>query len=136
NVTYDFFCGVFGNRLKQNELHPVDDLIARQGKFQAAGDARKRYFCEQFNVLRPWPLAFETPAAPENPVATKQRLAASRRQMLDTAEEYQASFAIFDDADTTVVQCQQLINLLKAKVRIQKNNFKQTFASETECRDA
>jgi len=135
-VTYDFYCGIFGSRLKPDELHPVDDLIQRRGQDQQAGEARKRFFGGLFNTLRPWPLTFNFPTAPENAAATKQQLDAARREMLAAAPAYRTAFASYDDADTTIVQSQQLARLMTARVRIQRDHFQRQYASEVECREA
>ena len=52
NVTYDFYCQAIGNHVKPDDLHPVEALLARQGKYQQAGDSRERFFGGQFNALR------------------------------------------------------------------------------------
>jgi Zn-dependent protease with chaperone function len=52
-VTWDFYRGILGPKLKPSDLHPVEDLIGRQEKDQDAFKALNRFFQGAFNVYRP-----------------------------------------------------------------------------------
>ena len=64
NVTWDYYREIFGPAFKPTDMHPLDDLLARQGKEMEANKALGRYFQGAFQVLRPLPIPATRLAAP------------------------------------------------------------------------
>src|SRR5271157_3505198 len=121
---------------KPEDLHPVKALLARQGKDQQAGDARQRFFGGRFNPLRSWHLPEILLQPPQGLIAARKRLEAARQRMLAAHAGYETAYSQYDAADTTILQSRQIGALLVAKVRIQREHFQRSYASEADCRRA
>jgi Zn-dependent protease with chaperone function len=123
NVTWDFYREIFGPQFKPTEMHPTEDLLARQGRELEANKALGRYFQGSFSTLRPLPLAGDAPAAPADPHAclaalkeTRQQFAAARPGFVEALKEY-------DAADTRTIEADQATALLSAKFTIRQGTF-------------
>lgn len=123
NVTWDFYRAIFGPRFKPSDMHPIDDLLARQSKEQEAGKALGRYFQGAFNTLRPLPLPATPPAAPAKPRQCAAELKEARQRMLQLKPAYDKAFAIYDQADTHALEAEQASALLTAGLRARPTDF-------------
>jgi len=130
NVTWDFYRGVLGPQVKPGDLHPVDELLARQGKEIEAGEALGRYFQGAFSALRPLPLPAWEAAAPQNARETTDRMKQARQEMLARKAEYQAAYRAYDEADTHTVEADQAGALLKASFKIEPSAFSQRLVNQ------
>ncbi|HUT94150.1 MAG TPA: M48 family metalloprotease [Thermoguttaceae bacterium] len=123
NVTWDFYRGVFGPQFKPGDMHPTDDLLARQKFEEEAGGALERFFQGAFNSLRPLPLPKEPPGPPADPKRCAAQVKAERQRMLDLKPAYDQAFAVYDQADTHTVEADQATAILKADLRVPPNLF-------------
>ena len=66
-VTFDYYREVFGDELKREDLHPIDELLERQGEEQETFKTLHRYYQAQYSPLRPLSLPRWIIAAPDSP---------------------------------------------------------------------
>ncbi|MBN2024673.1 MAG: M48 family metalloprotease [Pirellulales bacterium] len=103
-ATWDYYRSIFGPRFKPSDMHPVDDLLARQGRDKKDAEALERYFLGPLPLFRPLPLPQKTAGPPAGAKEAVDRLRAARGRMLAMKEEYARSFAEFDKADKRVAE--------------------------------
>ncbi len=123
NVTWDFYRGIFGPGFKPSEMHPIDDLLARQTREQEAQKALGRYFQGAFSPLRPLPLPAMPPGAPDDPRECAARVKAARKRMLELEPAYAKAFAVYDQADTHLLEANQASAVLSAALKVGPTEF-------------
>jgi hypothetical protein len=52
-ATWEFYQEIFGERLRPDEIHPIDELIVRQQQETEAFKALRRYFQDAYSLVRP-----------------------------------------------------------------------------------
>jgi Zn-dependent protease with chaperone function len=122
--TFDFYRQTFGKDFKLADMHPVEQLLARQQKTQEDVKTLGRYFQGTFNVLRPIRLPGLTTDGAD-PREMLARLKQAREQMLLAAPAYAAAFEAYDRADTQLLEAQQADALASARIRVKPNDFSQ-----------
>lgn len=134
--TFDLYRSMFGKRFKLTDMHPVDQLLARQEKTIEDFKSVQRFFQGTFNLLRPLRL----PAASLTRESTGGELAAqlkeARQAMLDRLPAHKALFAEYDQADTHWLEAEAADALLTAQLRIKPEEFKQRMLSLPATREA
>jgi tetratricopeptide (TPR) repeat protein len=123
NVTWDFYRGVFGPQFQPSDMHPVADLLSRQGRQVAAVKALARYFQGQFNVLRPITLPPEAADPPENAAQASEQMKAARAKMLALTADYEKALEDYDKSDTLAIECLQAAAAAQAKVTVPAGTF-------------
>ena len=78
SATWDYYRSIFGPRFKPTDMHPIDDLLARQNVEKVAIESLERYCSGRFNAIRPVPLPGAMLAPPEDPRETAERLRGAR----------------------------------------------------------
>lgn len=132
NVTWDFYCGVFGRTIDPKTLNPTEDLIARQQQEQAADDARDRYFAGAYTGLRPLRLPVLYGGRAQSAAHWRDELVQARQMLEASATAYRAAIEPYDQADTRLVQARQARSILSSNVRLQRDKFDQPPASASE----
>jgi hypothetical protein len=123
--TFDLYRSLFGKRFKLTDMHPVEQLLAKQE--QTVGDLKSlnRYFQGTFNILRPLRL----PSAPlregPGPSELAGQLKEARESMLARRSDYVAAFRDYDQADTDWLEAEAADALLTVRVRVKPEDFKQ-----------
>ena len=123
-ATFDFYRQTFGKKFKLSDMHPVEQLLARQQKTQQDVKTLGRYLQGAFNVLRPLRLPGQISASGD-PRETLVRLKQARDEMLKAAPAYVAAFAAYDKADTQLLEAQQADALLNVRIRVKPDDFSQ-----------
>jgi Zn-dependent protease with chaperone function len=123
NVTWDFYRDIFGTQFKPEDMHSLDDLLARQARDQDASQTLDRYFQGAFNLLRPIVLPGVPSGPPASPRQTAERLKQSRQRMLEAKPSYSQAYSLYDQADTHILQAAQATALLDAELRIRPGTF-------------
>jgi len=130
NVTWDYYCSLFGSTVKQESLHDTGALLARSESEQVASQARERFFAGGFNILRP--LRLPVMQGQQQPAAAWQNELALARQFMEVhAPAYRQTLEVFDKADTRLVQARQARSVLSCGVQLQADKFEMQFASDT-----
>jgi Zn-dependent protease with chaperone function len=123
--TFDLYRSLFGKQFKLSDMHPVEQLLAKQEQTLDDLKSLNRYFQGTFNVLRPLRL----PSAPltdgPSPAELAAQLKRSRQEMLDRLPEYTAAYRDYDQADTDWLEAEAADALLTARIRVKPNDFKQ-----------
>ncbi len=88
HVTSQFYEEDIGLEFEKRDLHPVDELLARQEADVEAAKALHRYFQVEIPPLHPLPIAEDAAERPESPQETGDRLKAARKRMLELVPEY------------------------------------------------
>ena len=134
--TFDLYRSMFGKRFKLTDMHPVDQLLARQEKTIEDIKSVQRFFQGTFNLLRPLrlPAASLTRELTGGELATQ--LKEARQAMLDRLPDHKALFANYDQADTDWLEAEAAEALLTAQVRIKPEDFKQRMLSLPATREA
>jgi hypothetical protein len=136
DVTWDLYRHIFGPQFKASEMHPVDDLLARQGTEIEAGKALDRFFPGRFHSLRP-PLLHDTYLAPpDDPRQVLAQLKQARRQMLDAAAAYSRDCRLFVEADKAGIEAAQAAALLATGFKISRKEFSTPIRDEDAARHA
>lgn len=134
--TFDLYRSMFGKQFKLTDMHPVEQLLARQERTIEDFKSVQRFFQGTFNLLRPLRL----PAASLTQESTAGELAGqlkqARQAMLDRLPAHKALFADYDQADTDWLEAEAADALLTAQVRIKPEDFKQRMLSLPATREA
>ena len=135
DVTGDFYRAVLGKAFNVSQIHPLDDLLARQGKDIEADKAVGRFFLGCFHVLRPLTLpSFElTAAMPAREAVAK--LKEARQRMLDAKPAYERAYAVFDQADTRILDTYRAFALLRGKFKFKPGDFSAALLTFQACHD-
>lgn len=123
--TFDFYRQRFGKEFRLSDMHPVEQLLARQEKTQEDVKALGRYFQGTFNVLRPIRLPGILPNGEADPRQTLTLLKQAREQMLLAVPAYATAIAAYDKADTQQLEADQADVLLHAKLKVKPDDFSQ-----------
>jgi hypothetical protein len=122
-VTWDFYRGIFGAQFKPAEMHPLDDLLARQRQDQEAYKSLDRFFVGGFNLLRPVRLPTVHLARPESAKAVAANLKEARAGMSAHEADYKHAFTAFDQADTNTMQATGALAMYRARLSLGRMNF-------------
>ncbi|MHC4179555.1 MAG: M48 family metallopeptidase, partial [Planctomycetota bacterium] len=136
NVTWDFYRAIFGPGFKATDMHPLDDLLARQSTELEAGKALERYFQGEFHSLRPLPLPGAHATAPSHPRRTAADLKEARKRMLQTRAAYAHAYPAYVQSDTQAVEADQAEALLTAGFNIRPDAFSVPLSSPLATRKA
>ncbi len=123
DVTLNFYQNIFGKQFRREAVHPVGELLARQGQELDTYKALNRYFQGAFSAWRRMPLARWDLAEAAQPEQAAARLGQVRKNLLVDRPQFQEAFKQFDEGDTWMLQAGQGRALLDAKVRAAKTDF-------------
>jgi Peptidase family M48 len=132
NVTWDFYCSVFGPTVNPQSLHSTADLLARSDAEAQAAKARDRFFAESFTVLRALRLPVLQGQVTQRPSVWQEELAQARTEMESLADDYREQIKVFDRIDTRLIQSCQARSVLSTGVRLRADRFDEAFPSQTE----
>jgi Zn-dependent protease with chaperone function len=124
-ATFDFYREIFGKNFKLSDMHPVDQLLARQEKTKAEVKSLARYFQGACNGLRPLRLPGILPNEGADPRETLALLKQAREQMLLAAPAYRTAFEAYDKADTQKLEASQADAVLNARLKVKPQDFSQ-----------
>ncbi len=117
-VTWDMYREIFGTELRNSDIHPVEQLLARQRHQQENYKALFRYFQSAPAWYRPLhPPAVALKPAPDSRAAIA-RLTTARQRMIDLADGYADAWKKYDRADTRLIECELAASLLRARLRV------------------
>jgi Zn-dependent protease with chaperone function len=136
NVTWDFYRDIFGPQFKPEQMHPLDDLLARQARDQSAAQILDRYFLGSFNLLRPLLLLSVPDGPPASPRKTAERLQQARQKMIEAQPAYSQALGTYDQADTQILHAAQVAALQEAELRIDPSGFEVPTRNRTETQQA
>jgi Zn-dependent protease with chaperone function len=97
-VTWDYYQGIFGSDLSEDEVHPVDDLLLRLAAQQEAYRALHRYFQGTFRPDRPLRLSSWDISAPEKPNAAAGQVKETHSQIVAAALQYATDYSQYAEA--------------------------------------
>lgn len=122
-ATWDYFYSIFGERLKAEELHSVDELLRRQQSDLAGGKALDRVFQGAFSLSR----AVELPPIPQltdelRPRA-EQTIKQAREAMLASAAAHREPRTRRTNSIRQFVESKQVLALHRAGVRPPRDAF-------------
>jgi hypothetical protein len=123
STTLDFYLEIFGDSFRRETIHPVEDLLARQGREIESYKALERYFQKTFSAWRPVRLARWNLAVSAEPERAADQLRQARETLLADLPRYQATYQSFDEGDTWLLQAEQGRALLDADLRAAKTDF-------------
>ena len=115
----DVYREVLGPKFSAENLRPLAELLQRQEREKAGGEALQRYFQGRLSPLRPLPVG----QAAEAP-ASEDALRAARERMLQAVPAYSAAFKRYDEADTRILETFQASALLRAGFKPKPADFK------------
>ena len=122
-VTWDFYKEVFGDELRKDSIHPIDELIERQKIQQASFKALRRFFQGHFS----WYRSMATPVGvwdkPSNPNQLAKELRQHRAEMLIAVPGYAKAWKRFDKADTQLIEIKLARALIAAGVNVKAGDF-------------
>ncbi|HWB11252.1 MAG TPA: M48 family metallopeptidase [Pirellulales bacterium] len=123
--TFDLYRAVFGKQFKLTDMHPVEQLLARQEQTFDDLKSLNRYFQGTFNVLRPLRLPATPLVEGPRPSELADRLKQARQATLEHLPQYKAAFHDYDQADTDWLEAEAADALLTAHIRVKPDDFKQ-----------
>ena len=132
NVTEDFYREIFGPEFKPGAMHATAALITRNQGEQTVAEARQRFFAGAYCPLLPLrlPSFYEGANKPAN--HWKEELLAARAAMEQLAPAARRLVLAFDEADTHLLHAEQARAVLSCGVRLQIDELRQRFASDTQ----
>jgi len=122
-ATRDFYHEIFGDEFDPRLVHPIDDLLARQGKDIEGGKALGRYFQGAFTALRPLPVPDDLLDVTEKPKELGYQVKAARERMLAAKAAYQEAYQVYDRADTQAMEADVAGALLDADFKVRPTDF-------------
>ena len=134
--TWDQYVELFDGQVQANQVHPVDELIARQERDIAGNKAIGRFFQGSFNALRPLPISPWSTQLKQEAKAAATTLKRSRDKMLAAQAQFDSAFKAYDHADTMLLEAAQAEAILNGKLRIKRDAFSQPMTSPAEVSDA
>jgi Zn-dependent protease with chaperone function len=123
NVTWDLYRQNFGNEFSRESLHDTDALLGTLGQHQQNEQAIERYCQGCFTLLRRMQLPTATPEPPLKAKQTLQDVKNAREKMLAETDRYATMLAEYDLADTRLLECKQVTELLYAQLGVKKTDF-------------
>ncbi|HVA48380.1 MAG TPA: M48 family metallopeptidase [Pirellulales bacterium] len=134
--TFDLYRSLFGKGFKLTDMHPVEQLLAKQAQTIDDIKSLKRYFQGTFSLLRPLrlPAASTTEGTGAGELAAQLKQA--RQAMLDRLPAHKAAFPEYDQADTDWLEAEAADALLTAQIRVKSDDFKQRLVDLNATRQA
>ncbi len=123
-VTWDMYKDIFGKDLKKSDIHPVEQLLARQAYQQENYKALFRFFQCAPSWYRPLRNPKAAVTAPSNEAAAMARSKDAREKMLRLAPGYAVAWKKYDKSDTRLIECDMAMLLLKSRLNVPKTLFK------------
>lgn len=122
-VTWDYYKEIFGKDLKKEDIHPVDELVARQKKQQDAWKALRRFFQGHCAWYRPLPEPDVARNAAKDIGEASSLMKQSRDTMLRMFVTYADAWKKYDEADTQLIEIQLAQTLLTAGLKVRRDDF-------------
>lgn len=135
-VTWDFYKEIFEDELKKEDIHPVDELVARQQKQINAVKALRRFFQGQTYWYRPISSLQDGRKTPRDIAKLQSLITSERDVMLRELVRYQKAWKEYDDADSDQLQTVIAEDLLAGKVKVRRDDFSLPMTSPAEIRQA
>ena len=127
--TWDQYLDIFDGDVQLSQVHPVDELIARQERDIAGNKAIGRFFQGSFTVLRPLPVSQWSTLLNQDAQSAAATLKRARDKMLAVKDRFDSAFKTYDEADTVQVEAGQAEALLRAKMKVKSDTFSQPLSS-------
>jgi Zn-dependent protease with chaperone function len=121
--TWDYYKEIFGESFSASEMHPVDDLLARQGKEIEARKSLGRFFQGLYTTMRPLPLPTGWIGAPSQPKECVARIKQARQRLLAVKDACQVALNKFDIADTQLMEVDQASACLRGGLTVRPGDF-------------
>ena len=135
-VTWDFYKEVFGEELKKESIHPVDQLVERQKIQNESFKALRRFFQGHFSWYRPMPSPVSVWDTPSQPKQFAKALPQHRQTMLAAAPGYAKAWKRFDKADTLLIEIKLAKALITAGVNVKSTDFSIPLTTRRQVSDA
>jgi len=116
-VTWDHYRAVFNDGLKRSDLHPVEELLVRQGQQHESLKALGRYFRGLLTLSRPLRLPSQRIDPPRHPRETIARVKAARQKMLAAEPQYKNVWKEFSNTHDRMMEADRAVALLRAGLR-------------------
>ncbi len=125
-----FYRASLGRQVKAESLFPVEELMERKEAEEAGQKALARYFQGGFSSIR----SFEFPEHPPEPEgeiveAPGKVLGTLRAAFLGGLPAYMTHYKKYDEADSRVIEMNQAMALIHAKLPIDSKSFKLSSAT-------
>jgi predicted Zn finger-like uncharacterized protein len=133
NTTWDFYRGVFGSQFRAIDTHPIDELLARQGRDVKSRKAIHRFFQGAFSSLRMLSLPNDIPR-PEHvkPRAAVAELKKSRTQMLEAAAAVKELLKTYAMHDSRLMEVEMAESLFASNLRVHSKTFSVPLANASQ----
>jgi hypothetical protein len=132
NVTWDFYCAVFGHMVNAKSLFSTDELLNRQEQSDRADEARDRFFAGGYSVLRAVRLPVMPTGRTHSAAVWREELAQARQFMAADAAAYRTAVESLAKADRRIVEARQAKALFMGDVRLQREHFNPVPGSSAE----
>jgi hypothetical protein len=129
-ATLEFYRGIFGNQLEKTELRPVAEMVAKQQRERQAESALERFFQGEWSAAAPMALDSIYLAPPANPAEALGQLKAVRQQMVDKAATVRGAAKNLREANQKFFESQQLSDLLRAHIKLNKQRIAEAGGAE------
>ncbi|WP_339735396.1 M48 family metalloprotease [uncultured Gimesia sp.] len=117
-VTRDFYFGVFGKKIKQSDLHSIDELLIRQEEEQKMHRAVQRYYQGAIYPNRPLQFSEYAVQAPEDAKQCAQELKAYREKILKYRSKYKTYVDEFREQESNAVSVNLASVALRANIKL------------------
>jgi hypothetical protein len=124
NVTWDYYCEMFGKNINQNELHSTDQLLESQSKEVEAGGALNRFFQGQFRYETGLPAIELVPVNSDNVRAIGPQIRDTRESMVQGLAKQEQQRKKQTELIERFVEATQVVHLNAAGVKPSAKDYK------------
>lgn len=131
-VTWDYYYDIFGDKLKREQLHPVEQMVERSDREMAVSKSLDHFYLDAFSALRPLLLpsyTIEPTASAEN---TRRQLIQARNEQMAACISYRQAVKHFKTIDSNLVEAARAIVILQGGASCDPDQFEHYFNSARE----
>jgi Zn-dependent protease with chaperone function len=129
-TTLEYYRGLFGNELAKVQLRPVDEIVVRREQAREGDSALERFFQGEWSPAAPVPLGGRCLAPAARPKESLACLKECRDQIKAKAAAIRGASDSLHAALDEAQSAQQLITLLRAEVKVDKQALQKAGGSD------
>jgi Zn-dependent protease with chaperone function len=129
-TTWDFYRGIFGEKVKRAQMRPVEEIEARHAQAKQGEAALERFFQGEWHTAAPMPVGGIYLALPLEPKASLAALQRVRAEMVAMAPKVRGFVKKMNDAHKKLCEAQHLHDWVRAKGKVPKETLKKWGGAE------
>ena len=131
-VTWDYYFDIFGDKLKREQLHPVEQMVERSDREMAVSKSLDHFYLDAFSPLRPLLLPAYTITPTTDGDGTKRQLIQARNEQMSACLTYRQALKHFKTIDKNLVEAARAMVIYQASAVPDPQQFEHYFNSSRE----